>query len=978
MKHVITLLVAMAFCNWSNAQNIPSWCPNDPNVNSPVNHNAGQSELELHPGGSTQYNLTGLAPDGSPYVFLHHEAGSSCFNMNNVNRLGSFFDDCQDQSKLDYPVCSPFVSQSITQNDKHAYRCNREINGDDHHSVAFSSGASPAGWYRGAAPAAHGIVDMAGLQMSEFQGYLAANPGLVLTYNSTAGTPGDYVEHHNVDPTYLFFAATCNQAESGPGGFGSIQNCGVNSNGEPNLNANKNTFVIGTKNLQSLWGPQIGGLLKPDFVSSPYFSSFSTPRASGVALLLREQWHKKSPSPTTPLSSTIKAIMAHTTDGVPTGGSSNGVIQTFPIPSYQKGWGMVNGVKAATLIDKNFTGVDEALIVELSFTNGAVNESQTQVYSDGSTPLKATIAWHEILLAGSGFNLHDSHIVENDFNLTITNETTGQVVFPLVLDPNNPAASPVSSPGLEDNINNIEQVLIENPTAGFYTIKVSGPSSLFQGTDQIVSLVVDGTSTAPPNCGTLSLSTFDTDNGNYYSSSDWFSGNNNWRSRWNSSNQAWRLYQAGSVALSQGILGEATDVNVSFDYMARNVNPSSTGWSGGQTFELQVSDGPGLPYTTVQSWTEGVDFTPLAIGQAASWNSLNACLDFDLTSPNSTFRFENKSTGLGSLIYLDNIQIEACTDCSSSNLVCTDLTYEDLEGNPGFWSQGNNFYSNNFGAHASSGTGAALIMQALGLADISSGGQDFTNYDEAELEFSFTLSGNVTAGDQLLMEIRNGSDPWETFNAVDLTAFASQPAFTHNVVSATTSSSLGGNTQFQIRIVGPTANLIAIVDDLTISGCVQNTGPTLPPGCYNPDQVLTTIDPCDFSPDPVCGCDGVSYYNSTQAWFNGITSYSTGPCPGVAVLDCDADIDISGKGEEEKIQNDVELSTSYGSNNLLRFTIENLTDTNHVEYEIYSLQGQRVYEGTSGYNSWEFDASSLPKGMYVVRTNYGSDKFMVR
>lgn len=268
----------------------------------------------------------------------------------------------------------------------------------------------------------------------------------------------------------------------------------------------KNTLTIGAVNdipngyLQpsnvvmsnfSNWGPLDDGRIKPDVVAngigltssnneSPtsYASlsgtSMSTPNVSGSVGLILEYQQSINPGVTLK-ASTIKSLIIHTADEA----------GAAPGPDYTFGWGLMNTFNAVRLMRLNSDLGNAELIKELSLNNG--NQYSFQVQSIGSEPLKATIVWTDPAGTPPPVSLNPPNIMlVNDLDIRIIGP--GGTYFPWILDKNNPSNPAANGDNIRDNV---EQVYIENPAAGSYTVQVSHKGTL-SGASQAFSLVISG------------------------------------------------------------------------------------------------------------------------------------------------------------------------------------------------------------------------------------------------------------------------------------------------------------------------------------------------------------------------------------------------------------------------------------------------------------------------------------------------------
>jgi hypothetical protein len=242
----------------------------------------------------------------------------------------------------------------------------------------------------------------------------------------------------------------------------------------------------------STWGPTDDGRIKPDLVAvgvnvlsttstgttnytNLQGTSMSSPAVAGsVGILLEHQAALYGTS--NPFrASTMKALIIHTTDEA---GLNDG-------PDYRFGWGLMNTLNAVKVMTLDKETGSSLVIKEQNLTQGSVFEYQVQ--SNGTEPLKATIAWTDPAGTVSSPSLNNRSIkLVNDLDLRIIGP--GGTELPWILDVENPSAAATKGDNIRDNS---EQVLIPFPAAGNYTVKISHKGSL-SGSAQIFSMVVTG------------------------------------------------------------------------------------------------------------------------------------------------------------------------------------------------------------------------------------------------------------------------------------------------------------------------------------------------------------------------------------------------------------------------------------------------------------------------------------------------------
>lgn len=231
--------------------------------------------------------------------------------------------------------------------------------------------------------------------------------------------------------------------------------------------ASKNVLTVGnlqedmTANTRSSRGPVDDGRIKPEIcaVGTDVYSvdraygywkasgtSMSAPTVTGVVALMIEAYRAGNGSD--PDGGLMKAIACNTADDLGNEG-----------PDYIYGFGGINAKRAVQTVNENRFVID----------NIATGESKSHTINVGANTkqLKVMLYWTD-----KEAEAYPEKVLINDLNLVV-NTPSSESFEPWVLnpDPNN-VADPATR-GV-DSLNNIEQVTIDNPAAGQYTIDVSG------------------------------------------------------------------------------------------------------------------------------------------------------------------------------------------------------------------------------------------------------------------------------------------------------------------------------------------------------------------------------------------------------------------------------------------------------------------------------------------------------------------------
>ncbi|MCE7067126.1 S8/S53 family peptidase [Dyadobacter sp. CY326] len=243
-----------------------------------------------------------------------------------------------------------------------------------------------------------------------------------------------------------------------PAGFGNVPGGHISSKNAISVG---NMALTGLVSSVSSKGPLQDGRIKPDLIApgtsivssmpnntyqAASGTSMAAPAVSGGIALLTQR-HRQLHNQQNPKNGLVKALLCN-------GATDRGL----PGPDYSYGFGAINLLRSVTMLEKGhyFNG---------SLANQTSAEHQIQIPAN-TAALKVMLYWND----RPASMITNTKALVNDLDLSAVG-SGGQMLLPWVLDPSAPQLAAVAG---VDTINNVEQIVFENPNAGTYTFKVAG------------------------------------------------------------------------------------------------------------------------------------------------------------------------------------------------------------------------------------------------------------------------------------------------------------------------------------------------------------------------------------------------------------------------------------------------------------------------------------------------------------------------
>lgn len=369
------------------------------------------------------------------------------FSINSINKISTNFPLLAGENQIVSVKDDFFDANDIDLIDKHIPSPTQSAVVSSH-ATAMATIVSGLG---NSSAAGKGVAQKAKIQSSDFlniypdeittlQGAVTQNHSygtVIENFYGSLANAYDAQLFSNPDLTHCF-----SSGNTGLQGYKSITG---------NFKQSKNSIVVGCIDLNevimpfSSKGPAYDGRIKPELVAfSTQGTSNSTAIATGIITLMKQ--HYKTINNNSLTNALAKAILINSAKDLGN-----------PGPDFTYGYGNINA-------DKSLKTISENRIISGNLTAGQTN-SHTITIPANAKDLKITLVWNDLPAA---INSNISLVNDLDLEVLSADNTT---FLPWILNPDTPQQQAVRG---KDKINTIEQVTIEKPASGSYSINVIG------------------------------------------------------------------------------------------------------------------------------------------------------------------------------------------------------------------------------------------------------------------------------------------------------------------------------------------------------------------------------------------------------------------------------------------------------------------------------------------------------------------------
>lgn len=275
---------------------------------------------------------------------------------------------------------------------------------------------------------------------------------------------GDQLIHDNPQFEFIFSGGNNNGGDCGYGAGGQYGNITGGFKQGKNSIACGNLDAFEVIDNSSSRGPASDGRIKPDICANGRGqlstdgnntyqvgggTSAACPSTAGVFAQITQAYKELNGGVDAP-SALLKAALLNSAEDIGN-----------PGPDFIYGWGRVNARRTLSTLQDNRYYTDS-----IAQSGSKLN---TITVPAGTSELRVMIYWHDV----EG-NPASSVYLVNDIDMTVT-DPSGTVFNPWILDPT-PNVTNLSANAVRgiDHLNNVEQVTIQNPAAGTYSINLSG------------------------------------------------------------------------------------------------------------------------------------------------------------------------------------------------------------------------------------------------------------------------------------------------------------------------------------------------------------------------------------------------------------------------------------------------------------------------------------------------------------------------